>query len=156
MIFKKAIALRESTSLLSIGRYAWPYLLPEHKSILDKSNREKKGTYAITCGTSIEWEDARLRSPAISASLAKSVSWSASRALLRDSSNLISSMRLVRLIVPCNKNQRNLEIKFRDQFRLDDFFSFSVIYNSHIYYPLMYICKCFLELWKIDNNRKII
>lgn len=69
------------------------YLVPVINE-LDGSN-----TYPITCGTSMEWEDARFRSPAISASLAKSVSWSASRALLRDSSNLTSSIRLVSLIV---------------------------------------------------------
>jgi hypothetical protein len=65
-------------------------------------------THPMTWGTSIEWEEARFLSLPMSANLAKSVSESASRALLRDSSSLTSSMRFVRLIVPWNRGREAL------------------------------------------------
>jgi hypothetical protein len=48
-------------------------------------------THPCTAGTSIEWDDGLLRSPDMSASLAKSVSWSIRRADFRDSSRRTSS-----------------------------------------------------------------
>lgn len=53
-------------------------------------------THPWTEGTSMTWEDVLLRSPAMSARRAKSVSWSISRADLRDSRRRTSSRRLRR------------------------------------------------------------
>lgn len=99
-------------SLIShYSRYLFNFAQMWRRSAVYLRTNELNGsnTYPITCGTSMEWEDARFRSPAISASLAKSVSWSASRALLRDSSNLTSSIRLVSLIV-CKQDQQSRQM----------------------------------------------
>ena len=54
----------------------------------------------------MEYEEALLRSPPISANLAKSVTDRANLALLRDCTSLSSSMRFVNLVGGCNVQEK--------------------------------------------------